>query len=56
MKNTKKLEDIFNANKIIVLNEGRIVQTGTHHELMSMKDGLYKALYELQFGKTITVK
>ena len=34
--------------RIVVLNEGRIIQTGTHDELLA-SGGLYKKLYEMQF-------
>ena len=40
---------IKNANRIIVINEGEIVESGTHDELMSIDDGHYKHLYEMQF-------
>lgn len=36
-----------NANKIIVLEEGQIIQQGTHNELVS-KEGYYKELYAKQ--------
>ena len=36
-----------NADKIIILDEGRIIQQGTHTELIS-KEGYYKDLYEQQ--------
>ena len=39
---------IENANKIIVLNNGIIEETGTHQELIH-NDGLYKRLYKRQF-------
>lgn len=42
-----RLSTIRHATKILVLNEGRIVETGSHDELLS-KQGLYKKLYELQ--------
>ena len=40
---------IKNANRIIVLNEGEIVEDGTHEELMNIENGHYKHLYEMQF-------
>ena len=43
-----RLSTIENANKIIVLNDGNIEETGTHHQLIE-NDGLYKKLYERQF-------
>jgi len=43
-----RLSTIENANKIIVLNDGSIEETGTHHQLIE-NDGLYKKLYERQF-------
>ena len=43
-----RLSTIENADKIIVLNDGNIEETGTHDELIN-KMGLYKKLYERQF-------
>ncbi len=40
---------IKNANRIAVINEGEIVELGTHEELMNIPDGEYKHLYEMQF-------
>ena len=44
-----RLSTVRNADKIIVLNEGMIVEQGTHTELLSNGNGLYKTLTELQF-------
>ena len=38
------------ANKIVVLKRGKIIQTGTHDELLA-EGGTYKKLYELQFAE-----
>jgi len=46
-----RLSTIKNANRIAVINEGELVETGTHEELMAIKDGQYKTLYEMQFKK-----
>ena len=43
-----RLSTVRNADKIIVLEKGRIVQQGTHEDLLA-KGGLYKRLYEMQF-------
>lgn len=43
-----RLSTIQNADKIVVLNEGQIVETGIHEELLQ-KEGPYKALYMAQF-------
>jgi ATP-binding cassette subfamily B protein len=42
-----RISSIKNANKIIVLNDGKIEQYGTHKELMS-EDGYYKQTYNQQ--------
>ena len=44
-----RLATIRKADTIIVLNEGTIVEQGTHAELLSNGNGLYKTLTELQF-------
>ncbi len=42
-----RLSTIQTADKIVVVQKGRIVQTGTHNELLN-REGLYRELYELQ--------
>ena len=44
-----RLSTIRNSNKIIVINQGEIVETGTHDELLKISNGEYKHLYEMQF-------
>jgi len=43
-----RLSTILKADGILVVDKGRIVEQGTHHELLE-KGGLYKQLYETQF-------
>jgi len=43
-----RLSTVRNADMIVVLEEGRIAETGTHAELIE-KGGLYRQLYEMQF-------
>ena len=44
-----RLSTVENADRIIVLDEGRIVETGTHQELLEL-NGHYAALYNMQFS------
>jgi ABC-type transport system involved in Fe-S cluster assembly fused permease/ATPase subunit len=43
-----RLSTIRNANSIITLDRGYIIQQGTHDKLISEEKGLYKKLYEMQ--------
>lgn len=44
-----RLSTVQNADRIIVLEGGRIVESGKHRELLGNSRGLYKKLYDLQF-------
>lgn len=46
-----RLATIINADKILVMDAGEIVEQGTHNELLQKNDGYYKKLYEVQFLK-----
>ena len=43
-----RLSTVQNADKIVVLDKGKILEVGSHHELYE-KGGLYRRLYDIQF-------
>ena len=47
-----RLSTIKNADRIAVINDGYLVELGTHEQLLSIEDGQYKHLYEMQFKNT----
>ena len=49
-----RLSTIKNADRIAVINEGELVELGTHEQLMGIENGQYKNLYEMQFKKQET--
>ncbi len=50
-----RLSTILQADKILVISDGRIVEQGGHEELIAM-NGVYKQLYETQFRKVIEME
>jgi subfamily B ATP-binding cassette protein MsbA len=44
-----RLSTVRRATKIVVLEQGKITETGTHDELMR-RSGMYRRLYDMQFG------
>lgn len=45
-----RLATVRQADKIIVLDKGRIVEEGTHNELIGLDGGLYRTLSDMQFA------
>lgn len=42
-----RIQSIMAADKILVFDQGRIIQSGTHEELLS-RTGMYQQIYEIQ--------
>ena len=49
-----RLSTVQNADKIVVINQGQVVEIGNHEELMKIENGQYKSLYEMQFKRQET--
>jgi ATP-binding cassette, subfamily B, bacterial MsbA len=45
-----RLSTVRNADRIVALDDKTVQQIGTHEELLKQENGIYKKLYELQFG------
>ncbi|MEQ3690515.1 MAG: ABC transporter ATP-binding protein, partial [Flavobacterium sp.] len=45
-----RLATIVNADTIIVMDKGKIVEKGSHNELLQIENGFYRKLYDSQFS------
>ena len=45
-----RLSTVINADWVLVLDQGRVVEQGTHTDLLQNPDGLYYRLYQMQFS------
>ena len=43
-----RLSTLRRASRLFVIEQGRLVESGTHRELLALEDGVYRKLYELQ--------
>jgi len=43
-----RLSTIRDADMIVVMKQGEIMETGTHHDLLQIENGVYKALIQRQ--------
>ena len=48
-----RLRTVRNADCIAVINEGRIIEMGSHSNLMSLKNGYYKGMIDKSMGDKI---
>lgn len=49
-----RLSTIRHANRILVLDKGKVVESGSHDELLKQAQGKYKKLYDMQFRVSAT--
>ena len=50
-----RLSTILNSDKILVMDKGVLVESGSHKELIKKENGYYKNLYEIQFKKSESI-
>ena len=43
-----RLSTLRKASRLFVIEDGRLVESGTHHDLLANPDGTYRRLYEMQ--------
>ena len=43
-----RIQSVMIADLILVLDKGEVIQAGTHEELVSQKDGMYRRIYDIQ--------
>lgn len=48
-----RLATVKNADRIVVMDQGNIVEQGTHDELLKVSNGYYAKLYEVQFAEAL---
>lgn len=44
-----RISSVQHADEIIVLDQGRVIERGTHEELLNIRDGAYRRIYDIQF-------
>ena len=48
-----RLSTIRHADRIYVLDRGRVAEEGTHEDLVAIEDGIYRALWDVQTGEAV---
>jgi ATP-binding cassette subfamily B protein len=46
--NAHRIQSVMIADLILVLDKGEVIQMGTHEELVSQRDGMYRRIYDIQ--------
>lgn len=47
-----RISTLMEADRIFVLSRGQVAECGTHQELLSLENGIYRRVYEIQTGQT----